>query len=172
VGDARIHPPERLNQSHDLAEFECGNHPSLDTWLRERARASEGVSARSYVICDAAVPGCVVGYYAISTAMEARAALPSARMRRGMPDLVPLLLIGRLAVDRHFQGFGLGSNLLSDGLRRCLAASEIAGVRAVVAHAIDDGAVGFYRRHGFVSSPLGERVMLMPIEVVRRLLVD
>ena len=62
-----------------------------------------------------------------------------------------------------------GTELLSDALRRCLAASEIAGARGVVAHAIDDDAIGFYQRHGFVLSPLGDRVMLLPIETVRDL---
>ncbi len=89
-----------------------------------------------------------------------------------MPEQVPLLLIGRLAVDRAFQGLGLGSELLSDALRRCLSASEIAGARGVVAHAIDDDAVHFYQRHGFMLSPLGERVMLLPIETVRALFED
>jgi len=65
---------------------------------------------------------------------------------------------------------GLGSALLADALRRCLAASEIAGARGVVAHAIDEEAARFYEGHGFVRSPLGERVMLMPIETVRDLL--
>jgi hypothetical protein len=58
---------------------------------------------------------------------------------------------------------------LADALRRCLAASEIVGARGVVAHAIDEAAVGFYAGHGLVRSPLGERVMLMPIETVRSL---
>jgi hypothetical protein len=56
-----------------------------------------------------------------------RAALPSARLRRGMPELVPLLLIGRLSIDRDIQGMGLGTELLADTLRRRLAASQIAG---------------------------------------------
>jgi len=81
-----------------------------------------------------------------------------------------LLLIGRLAVDAQWRGRGLGSALLADALRRCLAASEIAGVRGIVAHAIDETAVGFYERHGFILSPLGERVMLMPIETARSLI--
>ena len=99
--------------------------------------------------------------------MERRVALPNARLRRGMPDEVPLLLIGRLAVDRDFQGLGLGTDLLIDALRRCVAAADIVGARGVVAHAIDDDAVRFYERHGFARSPLGERVMLMPIEAAR-----
>jgi len=169
-GVARVRPPERLGPQHDLSAFQNGKHPSLDEWLRDRALAGEGLSARTYVACDVADPTRVVGYYAISTAMEQRAALPTARLRRGMPEQIPLLLIGRLAVDRTFQGIGLGSDLLSDALRRCLAAADIAGIRGIVAHAIDDDAVRFYKRHGFVVSPLGERVMLMPIEAARALL--
>jgi len=172
TGTARVRPPERLTERHDLSAFDNGKHPSLDDWLRERALASEGLSARTYVICDRDAPARVVGYYAISTAMEQRVALPSAKLRRGMPEQVPLLLIGRLAIDRAFRRIGLGTELLSDALRRCLTASEIAGVRGVVAHAIDDDAVRFYRRHGFLLSPLGERVMLMPIEAVRALFAD
>jgi GNAT superfamily N-acetyltransferase len=171
-GAARVRSPERLTRQHDLSAFENGKHPSLDNWLRYQALASEGLSARTYVICDANAPLRVVGYYAISTAMAQRVALPSAKMRRGMPEQVPMLLIGRLAVDRAFGGIGLGTELISDALRRCLAASDIAGARAVVVHAIDDEAVAFYERHGFRLSPLGERVMLIPIEAVRALFED
>lgn len=164
--------PERLDTSHDTSSFRNGKHPSLDDWLRNRALASEGLSARTYVVCTASEPTRVVGYYAITTAMEQRLALPNAKLRRGMPEQIPLLLIGRLALDQAYRGIGLGTDLLSDALRRCLAASEIAGVRAIVAHAIDDDVVGFYRHHGFLLSPLGDRVMLMPIETARVLLAE
>lgn len=87
-----------------------------------------------------------------------------------MPEQVPLLLIGRLAIDEVYQGKGLGTDLLRDALRRCLAAADIVGVRGVIAHAIDEDAMGFYQHHGFLLCPLGERVMLMPIETVRALL--
>ena len=170
--DSPVHlrAPERLTARHDVSSFDNGKHPSLDVWLRERALTSEGLSARTYVVCDAATPNRVVGYYAISTAMEQRIALPSAKLRRGMPEQIPLLLIGRLAVDRNFQGIGLGRELLSNALNRCVAASNIAGARGIVAHAIDNEAVRFYERHGFQVSPLGERVMLLPIEFARTLL--
>ena len=172
--DSPVHlrAPERLTARHDVSSFDNGKHPSLDVWLRERALTSEGLSARTYVICDAATPNRVVGYYAISTAMEQRIALPSAKLRRGMPEQIPLLLIGRLAVDRNFQGIGLGRELLSNALNRCVAASNIAGARGIVAHAIDNEAVRFYEKHGFQVSPLGERVMLLPIEFARTLFED
>jgi len=162
--------PERLQAHHDLSGFHNGKHASLDEWLQNRALASEGLSARTYVICAADTPKRVVGYFAISTAMEQRIALPTARLRRGMPDQVPLLLIGRLAIDNAFRGKGLGTDLLRDAMRRCLAAADIVGARGVLAHVIDDDAAGFYQHHGFVRSPLGERVMLMAIETVRALL--
>jgi GNAT superfamily N-acetyltransferase len=165
----QLRAPEPLAASHDLTLFTNGVHASLDQWLRERARSSEALSARTYVICPTAEPDRVVGYFSISAAVEQRTALPSAKLRRGMPEQVPLLLIGRLAIDAEWRGRGLGSALLADALRRCLAASEIAGVRGVVAHAIDDAAIAFYERHGFFRSPLGERIMLLPIETVRSL---
>ena len=166
-----ILPPERLRADHDVSSFANGKHPALDLWLKERAVASEGLSARTYVVCRADAPLRVVGYYAISTAMEERQALPSAKLRRGMPDQVPLLLIGRLAIDVSVQGRGLGADLLADAVRRCCAAADIAGARAILAHAIDDEAAGFYAHHGFVYSSLGERVMLLPIETARASLV-
>jgi GNAT superfamily N-acetyltransferase len=99
-----------------LCSSHSGKHASLDDWLRERARTSEGLSARTYVICDAEEPARVVGYYAIATAMVRRQGLPSAKLRKGMQEEVPLLLIGRLALDVEYQGEGLGTNLLADAL--------------------------------------------------------
>ncbi|MBF0247223.1 MAG: GNAT family N-acetyltransferase [Alphaproteobacteria bacterium] len=165
-----LRPPEPLGPRHDVSSFSNGVHPSLDLWLHERALASEGLSARTYVVCPGDDPERVIGYFSISTALEQRQVLPSAKLRRGSPEQVPLLLIGRLAVDAGWRGQGLGSALLADALKRCLAASEIAGARGVIAHAIDETAAGFYEAHGFVRSPLGERVMLIPIETVRALL--
>jgi len=164
----RILPPEPLGPQHEIAPFSNGRHASLDEWLRQRARTSEGLSARTYVTCAVDTLNQIVGYYAISTAAAHRVTMPSAKLRRGMPEDVPLLLLGRLAVDAAFQGQGLGAALLADALRRCAAASAIAGLRGVIAHAIDDEAVRFYERYGFTTaSPLGTRTMLMPIEVLR-----
>jgi hypothetical protein len=119
------------------------------------------MSARTYVVCARDAPQRVVGYNAISTAMEQRITLPNARIRRALPDQVPLLLIGRLAVDRQCQGKGLGEDLLFDGVRRCLEVSEIAGIRAVITHAIDDDAVRFYEHGPRHVTPAGRSVFKM-----------
>ncbi len=119
------------------------------------------------MICPHAAPRRVIGYVSIALVVEQRVAPPEVTVRRGMVDHVNFLLIARLAIDRDFHGLGLGGDLLRDALRRCAAAAESVGARAVVAHAIDGAAVGFYARHGFVRSGLGERVMVMPMELVR-----
>lgn len=119
------------------------------------------------MICAGDEPQRVVGYYTITTAQEHRAVLPNAKLRKGQPDKVPLLLIARLAVDGQWQGMGLGADLMADALRRCLAASGIAGARAVIVHAIDETAAAFYERYGFSRSPLGELTLILPIETIR-----
>src|SRR3546814_8170992 len=78
----RVTLPERLNVDHEVAAFDNGRHASLNDWLVERALASEGASARTYVVCDAERPRQVAGYYTITTAMEERAALPNAKLRK------------------------------------------------------------------------------------------
>jgi len=167
MSQSLILAPERPHAQHDVSQFDNDKHPSLDAWLKNRALGSEGMSAGTYVICARDAPLRVVGYYAISTAMEQLISLPNAKVRQAMPDQAPLLLIGRLAVDRQYQRKGLGADLLLDGVRRCLEVSEIAGVHAIITHANDDDAVRFYRHHGFLRSPLGDRVMLLRIEAVR-----
>lgn len=162
-----ITAPEPLQAAHDVEHFACGRHEALNIWLRDRALTSEGLSARTYVICDAANPLRVVGYYTITTAMEQRTGLPGARLRRAMPEQVPLLLIARLALDQDWQGQGLGSDLLADALRRCLSASDIAGARGVIVHAIDEDAARFYEGFGFLRTPLGDLTLLLPIETLR-----
>lgn len=159
--------PVPLRADHVVSGFANGSHDTLDLWLHDRALTSEGLSARTYVICASDEPQRVVGYYTITTAMEQRAVLPSAQLRRGTPDRVPLLLIARLALDQPWQGMGLGSDLLADALRRCLAVSVMAGTRAIIVHALDDQAATFYRRHGFLPSPLGESTLVLPIETLR-----
>jgi GNAT superfamily N-acetyltransferase len=163
----RVLRPERLSAAHDVTQFSNGAHLELDRWLKERALESEGLSARTYVICDIHNPKRVAGYYTITSAMEERPALPSAKLRRGMPNHVPFMLIARLAVDSSFHGYGIGTDLLKHALVQCMAASEIVGARGVIVHAIDEVAAEFYRHHGFVDSAIGKLVLLMPMEKVR-----
>jgi GNAT superfamily N-acetyltransferase len=153
-----LRAPEPLTRQHDVGDFNCGTAP-LDFWLKDRARSSEGSSARTYVLCEREA---VVGYYCLSAGAVARQALPTARLRKNAPDQIPLIVLGRLAIDRRYQGRGLGSALLQDAIRRCLHAGETIGIMGILVQAIDDQATQFYRKYGFMECPLGVRTLLLP----------
>lgn len=160
---AGLRGPERLAADHDLMDFGFGKAP-LDDWLRTRARNSEGRSARTYVVCDG---NRVVAYYCLSAGSVARDALPK-KAQRNTPDQVPVVVIGRLAVDARAQGNKLGSGMLRDAIARTLEAANAIGVRAILVHAIDDEAAAFYRLHEFVPSLLHERTLMLPLESAAR----
>lgn len=138
-------PSEPLGVGHELAGFDCGQ-PALNSWLGVSARtASAAGTAAVYVVVDEAR---VVAYYALAMSAVARIVAP-ARLGRGMPDPVPVVLLARLALARSRQGEGAGGRLLADALRRCARGGEEIGARAVVVDAIDDAAAAFYRHFGF-----------------------
>jgi predicted N-acetyltransferase YhbS len=159
-----ITPPERLNAAHRLAQFSCGE-PSLDHWLRNRALQNEksGVS-RIYVVCNS---GCVVGYYALAAGAVAHTEAIT-RVKRNSLDPVPVILIGRLAIDTHFQGRGIGADLLRDAVLRTLQAAEIAGIRAILVNAISASAKGFYERFGFIASPANPQTLMITVTEAAR----
>ena len=156
--------PAPLTQAHDLSRFNSGQ-PAPDDWLRNNALESEGRAARTYVVCEQKLV--VVGYYCISTGSVERRELPPKEKRaRGLPNQVPVAIIGRLARDERYTGTGLGKDLLQDALRRILAASQIIGVRAVLVHALDDEAARFWRGQEFIECPVSARTVYLPIETI------
>jgi predicted N-acetyltransferase YhbS len=163
-----LRAPEPLRADHDFSGFDCGA-PELNDWLKRRGLASEGLTARTFVVCEGAR---VVGYYTLAAGAIMRVALKAVRPRitHNTPDEIPVLLIGRLAVDKRVQRAGIGRGLLKDALLRALLAAQQIGIRAIVVHALDDAAAAFYRRFGFQSAPLGTRTYLLPIETVTRAL--
>src|SRR5712692_10404299 len=109
-GTQDVSAPEHLTAAHDVSAFDSGVQ-DLDDWLRKRALANEETGAsRTYVVCAV---GRVVGYYALASGGVAQAQAPG-RVRRNMPDPMPVMILGRLAVDRGWQGKNLGGSLLRD----------------------------------------------------------
>jgi GNAT superfamily N-acetyltransferase len=158
--DQPLSAPEKLRADHDLSEFECGE-PSLDDWLRLRALRNEETGAsRTYVVCDGQQ---VVGYYFLAVGAVAHAEAPG-RVRRNMPDPVPVVIIGRLAVHKHYQGKRIGPGLLRDAVLRTLQAAAIAGVRAILVHAISERARKFYEDCGFIASPMDPLTLMITVE--------
>jgi predicted N-acetyltransferase YhbS len=138
-------PVQPLSDAHHLDEFDCGLQ-ALDRWLRQSARvvAASGTAA-TYVLCRDEQ---VVGYYALAMSAVAHDQAPS-RLRRGMPDPVPVLLLARLALDRSEHRRSLGGHLLVDALARCVRGGNEFGARAVVVDAISPEAAEFYRHFDF-----------------------
>jgi GNAT superfamily N-acetyltransferase len=156
--------PEKLREDHDLSLFQCGE-PALDDWLRRRSLQNEQSGAsRTYVVFTGPR---VVAYYALAVGAVAHASAPG-RVRRNMPDPVPVMIIGRLAVDQEFHGHGLGQGLLRDAVLRTLQAADIAGIRAILVHAISSDAQRFYERHGFVRSPIDPMMLMITLAELAR----
>lgn len=159
--------PEALQPHHVCGAFQSGR-PMLDDWLQRHALQAQGSgSARSFVVCEA---GRVIAYYSLSVGQIEAAAAPD-RIRKGMGRFpVPVVLLARLAVDGAYQGRGLGAALLRDAIRRSLIIAEQAGVRAMLAHPLDDRAASFYDAHGFVPAPFGSGHRLLLLKDARRII--
>jgi GNAT superfamily N-acetyltransferase len=159
----RFGDPEPLGPDHVLEGFDCAR-ASLNVWLEGHARqAAAAGSARTYVVVDSEQYR-VIGYHALTAAgLEREAATP--RVRRGMPHYpVPVVLLARLAVDQSVARRGIGAWLLRDAMTRTLTAAETIGVRAMLVHAIDDGARAFYLRHGLEPSPTDHMHLMILIK--------
>jgi GNAT superfamily N-acetyltransferase len=148
-GSGRLTAPEPLADVHDLSLFSCGE-PALDDWLRKRARANQASGAsRTFVVCR---DGFVVAYYCLAAGAVAAVASPG-RVRRNMPDPIPMAVLGRLAVDQSLHGQGIGRALLRDAVLRTLQAAEVLAVRGMLVQALNPKAQAFYLACGFVQSP-------------------
>ena len=150
--------PRPLAQPDLLSEFGCGE-PSLDEWLKRRALANQGTGAsRTFVVTDEGRR--VFGYYALAAGAVSHEAATSA-VRRNMPDPVPVLVLGRLAVDQRAQGMQLGAALLQDAVKRSAAVAENAGVRALLVHALNERAKQFYEHYGFQPAPMHPLTLML-----------
>ena len=149
-----MRPPEPLGPQHQLERFDCGN-AALNRWLQQRAMANERQCvSRTVVIClDGGSD--VIAYACLSAGAIVLAEVPGA-LRRNMPDPLPVVVLGRLAVDLRQQGQGLGSALVADALRLC-------GARALLVHAIDEQADAFYRSFGFRPSPISASTLMLQL---------
>lgn len=155
-----LRAPEPLAADHDIDAFVSGV-AALDEWLRRRARRNETEGAsRTFVACAGRR---VVGYYSLSAGSVFQR-VATGQVRRNMPDPVPAILLGRLAVDRNWQGRGLGADLLHHAVIRVTVAAQTIGVKALFVHAISDEAKAFYVRHGFKESPVEANTLMVTID--------
>lgn len=165
--------PRPLRADDPTDAFDCGNQ-DLNVWLRRFALTSHGTGASRIFVTVAtdsaeSEPSRVAGFYALSSASVQRSSSPS-RVAHGMPLAIPVLLVGRLAVDIREQGKSVGSHLLRDAIIRTVGVAEEIGVRALPVHAADEQAAAFYRRFDFESSPTDELHMMLLLKDARAIL--
>ena len=158
--------PEPLGADHRLEGFDCGK-ATLNDWLVRYARQAQASgSAKTFVVTD---DQRVVGYFSLTVGQVDSLDAPE-RIRKGTGQYpIPVVILARLAVARQDQGRGIGVGMLQDAIRRTLTIAEQAGIRALLTHPIDDNAARFYRRFGFVPSPLAEQQLLLLLKDARRL---
>lgn len=162
----QLRPPERLTPIHDLASFDCGV-PELNDWLRQHALKNEGEGgSRTYVVC---VGKRVVGYYCLANGAVMRSEA-TGKIRRNMPDPVPVMIIGRMAVDQSCQKQKIGRGMLRDAILRTVQAAEIAGIRAILVHAKSEDAKAIYEKWGFHSSPIDPMTLMITVAEAKRII--
>ena len=109
----------------------------------------------------------MVGYYALAAGAVLHA-VASGGIRRNMPEPIPVVVLGRLAVHADCSGKGIGAGLLRDAVLRSLRLAEELGVRALLCHAISNDARTFYLHHGFVESPIEPMTLMLNLAKLRQ----
>jgi GNAT superfamily N-acetyltransferase len=151
--------PEPITSHHVLDEFNSGV-ATLDTWLKKRALQNQASGAsRCFVLCEDRK---VIGYYALAASAVAPAAT-SGSFRRNMPDPIPVVVLGRLAIDSSQQGKGFGRALFQDAARRVINAADTIGIRGLLVHALSEEAKAFYLRLGLDESPLEPMALMTTV---------
>lgn len=162
AGKPAYSTPRPISPDDRLDRFDCGK-PALNDFLRRRALKNEGKASRTYGVCSAA--GEVVAFYTLAAGAVELEEVPGS-LRRNMPNPLPIMVLGRMAVDLSHAGRGLGKGMMREAMQRVLEASRNVGARALVVHAIDDEAVTFYTPFGFHAFPTGNRTLFLPVETI------
>ena len=156
-------PPQRISSEHIVENFDCGE-TSLNDWLKKRALKNDlGDASRTYVVC---CDDNVVAYYSLHLGCIQHSEAVR-KIKRNMPDPIPAIVLGRLAVDANHQGKGLARALIKDIFLRAIQVSDLAGTKAVLVKALNDEVTAFYQSFGFVPSKTDPLLLMKAIAEVR-----
>ncbi len=157
---ASLSAPQPFSAAHNCEAFDCGE-PVLNNWLKRRALKNEDAGAsRTFVVCQ---DDNVVGYYVLATGSVMHKDAPG-KIKRNMPEPVPVMVLGRLAVDKGAQSMGIGRGLLKDAILRTITVAKQAGIKAMLVHALSDKARKFYLQCGFMESPLDPMILMITLK--------
>lgn len=167
---------EKLRRDHPVEAFDCGTEPLNRYLVRYAWHNQQAGAAQTYVGVVEAGTGTsgtvIVGYHTLSVGQVNIEDAPE-RLTKGLAKHpVPVMLLGRLATDRRWQGQGVGKALLRDAMLRTLQAAEIAGIRALAVHAKDEEARRFYEHFDFVPSPTDALHLFVLLKDVRRMIAE
>jgi GNAT superfamily N-acetyltransferase len=160
---------EPLDSNHDRGNFSCGKD-LLDNyfWTQAKQDVKRKLSA-CFVLIDNETDK-ISGFYTLSSNSISNDLIPES-VKRKLPKSylsIPTILLGRLAIDKGFQGKGIGKLLLIDSLKRCYDTSESIGTFAVIVDPMDKEAESFYEKYGFIKLPDSGK-MFMPMKTIEEL---
>lgn len=162
---------EPLGKQHNRPGFSCGNE-MLDRYLKEQAgQDARRLVAAPFILIQKSDRKTIVGYYTLSAfGIDLKDVPIEIAKKLPVYPVVPVTLLGRLAVDQHYKGQGAGEFLLVDALQRAFTQSAQIAAAAVVVDAIDEQAAGFYRHFGFIAFPDKPRRLFLPMKTISDLL--
>ncbi|MDX2346174.1 MAG: GNAT family N-acetyltransferase [Legionella sp.] len=162
---------EQLNKTHDRGNFSCGI-PILDEYLHHHANQykKKGLAV-TYVIIKTNEPN-VLGYYSLSSYGIKLDQLPNEIMKK-LPrfPVVPVTLLGRLAVSYEHQGLKIGQHLLINALEQCFDVSKKQGSIGIVVDAINAKAIRFYKKFGFIELPDNKNNLFISMKTISKLFI-
>lgn len=153
--------PVKLNDSHELDEFDCGE-PSIDEWLVRKARKAQLDRHSSVFVSCLKGTQKVVAYYTLSSGSINRSNVAPKSRQRNTPSVHPVTILGRMGVSKIAQGQGFATDLLQDAIERTLGAAEVVASSAMLVHPLTERLQAFYAgRGGFVVCPELSPVTMM-----------
>jgi GNAT superfamily N-acetyltransferase len=151
-----------LDAAVDTAGFQCGSEPLNDYIRRYASQDVRRNVARVFVATLDNNAQQLAGFFTLSAGSVSCASLPASQAKKLPRYPVPVALIGRLAVDKQFQGKGLGAILLADACQKVSQASSVLAVVGIIVDAKDNKAVAFYEHFGFILLPGQADRMMLP----------
>ena len=161
----KFRAPEPLSAEHDISEFNCGEQRMNEWFTKHALRNQNNGASNTFVVC---LQDRVVAFYCLVCTAIAHDEVSKA-MQRNMPDPIPCVLMGRLAVDQEHQKKGLSRLLLKDAFKRAVIASESVGFYALIVDAKNDSLLPFYEKLGFksLSSSPQNLKLYMPLKRIK-----
>lgn len=157
---------KKLTRIQNRVAFDCGEE-SLNDFLRTKARKW---TEKGLGVTRVALPSqddhTIIGYYTLAASSLSCDAFP---IQQSGPRQIPVILLGRLAVDIRYQKQGVGEHLLIHALKRAERFSHVIGVTGVVVDALSDQSEQFYQRYGFINLTDKVRHLFISMKMISKL---